>query len=175
MKKINLTPVILFAAFALALSSCNKDDDAVPVVTPEGTENISLSLSKGYTEDLGEDINAFNIEIFLVSNEMTFNTDSGEFQGNGTVLEFDFHSSTNTLAAGTYSFEDYTTDRSALKFDGDIDITNGKGFSIKGGTVKISYDGDQTVLEYDLILDSINTDKNSTTKGSFKGLLAIIE
>ncbi|MBQ4821221.1 hypothetical protein [Aquimarina sp. MMG016] len=175
MKKFKLVQSLILIILTLAFTSCSSDDDNGPV--PPTVRDIPLTISKGFTETLGQDINAFDVDVSLASSGITYNTTTDEFEGTGTILILDFHSSTSTLAEGTYTYEDYTETRGPLKFDGDVESTDGESFSIEAGTVTVSAVGQETKIEYDLILDSDTAaqSNDAITKGSFQGELVVIQ
>ena len=167
----------LIALFViLSLFSCKKEEG----VSPSSMYGFVLngetySLEKGFLEDFGENSDgSFDFDIFLASSEIGYSAAAEDFNGKGNFIYLDLNtSSANGLDDGRY---DYANDRRAFTL---VDATVGTHFDLSEetgdiyevleGTVDIKVEGDETFVEFELILPN-----NVKVEGSFRGVLRSI-
>lgn len=174
MKKINFLALISMLSL-LVLSACKKDDD--PVAVNEFTvENQSYELAKGFIEPYGENTpeypGSYDFDITLTSSSINYSDLDEEFNGTGHIVYLDLNTSSPTgLVSGTYNF---SSERNVLTIvDGtaatNFDIANGStgsSYEVIGGTVTITTDATEPLIEFSLI-----TTGNITVTGRYKGTL----
>ena len=130
------------------------------------------SLSKGYLESWGVNTNgSYDFDLYLISSGIQYQSLTDDFLGTGNLVYIDLNTSSEIgLEEGTYN---YSPERNAFTFvDGivgaDIDIENelGELMIITGGTIKISMEGDDTRIDFQL-----TSMTNEAIKGNFTGHL----
>lgn len=159
-----------------------KDEDVVvpPVDPPADSyftiESIDYPLVYGalnLNDEVATNPSVFQYELDLCGPGITYDTDMDDYVGKGNVIAITLYStSTDSLKAGTYTFDDsnqapFTFEVSGLILNYDIDAETDEGiYVITSGTIKISRMGDDYKIIFDL------TDLEGTPiKGQFYGPL----
>ncbi|ANQ51472.1 hypothetical protein MY04_4128 [Flammeovirga sp. MY04] len=166
---------LLFLSSILILNSCKTNDEKEQqiILNQFAYDGNTYSLSKGYLfpfDMISE--NLFDLEVFLVSESIVFNSDTYEFDGKGDVVFFNLASSKLLeLEDGIYEFSEedkpFSIYGAAAGLNVNIeDMEENEIIIIKSGTLKVSHQSENTVLEFEVM-----TSSNKVIKGSFSGFL----
>lgn len=161
----------LFIVLALAITSCNDDNDDLPANRFE-LDGQTYALSSGFLEDFGSNGNGtFDFDIFLSSSGISYNSTSGFYVGSGDGIYLDLNTTSETgLLPGTYNFSnnrtDFTFSDASVYLDFSFTNVSGTLFAVTGGTVTIGIDGSTTTIEF-----TLNLSNGQTATGIFSGVL----
>lgn len=165
----NLTLLTLLSML-LFLSSCKKDDEG-----PSNTftfDGNTITLANGYITNYGNNGNdSYDFDVLLTSETIIYDQTTEEFTGNGDILYLDLNSSLSTgLEVGNYIYneerEAFTLVDAEAILNANLEQESGTEITLVGGSVEVSFDGDETILKFDL-----TSEENKNLKGEFKGIL----
>ena len=154
-------------ASSILISSCKKDEKNKNEFKFDGS---TITLDKGFIEDYGENFDgSYDFDVWLFSENINFVDD--ELTGSGDGIYLDLNTADQTgLEEGTYIWSEdrakFTIVDGGAILNADILMETGEEIIFTNGSVDISFDGDKTVLEFDMI-----TEGNKTLTGKFKGVL----
>lgn len=105
MKKHLLALFVLLLGVAPVLSSCSDDDDDTPTIVNNAKYGeTNFALTKGLLVNWGEENDAHNFDITLMSPGVSYDANDDSFAGNGYTLYMEMFTSESELAAGTYTY-----------------------------------------------------------------------
>lgn len=154
------------------LNGCTGNDDRV-----NGFNYLAVNypLDGGVIQYYGmpEGGSAYNFDITLFSSGITYNSNSGTFDGKGHIVYFElFSQSPGELVSGTYTFDSsgagsHTTVTKG-NFGMNVNFINDTGviLHVVSGSVTVERDG----FEYNIGF-SCGTDDDETITGSYRGFL----
>jgi len=171
--KFNWTLLIIILCTLTMLSSC--DDDITPVI-PSNSFTVSggftAEISQGYLEEFKDNGNgSFAWFLILVSEGFDIQT-----EGNGSLIDLELNSNSESgLTAGTYNWSDSSDSftlvysEAAVNFDFGTGLGDYHNFNGTGGTVIISFDGADTIVDFELTMSDGNE-----VKGYYRGILEVL-
>lgn len=178
MKMKNLfSKILILTALScfVVISGCKKDDDSnVNQVT---INSKSYSLDKGYQantdtiELIGRE-STYEFDIYLLSSEISYNTELSNYSGSGNFIFLRMYSmNAEYLTPGMYTLDRFSS-KDSLTFDYGligVDTTvsvssNKKVFRFNMGIVVVNKVGNTYNIEFEYYLDD-----NKQVKGSYSG------
>ena len=169
MKKLYY-PLILILTASISMTSCKKDSNKI---NNEFTfEGSTIGLDVGYIKQYGinDDSTSYDIDVNLVTEGISYSAQA-IISGVGDYIYLDLNSPDILgLAEGTYVWSkeraDFTIVFGDATLNADVMLGTGQLIELSSGSIEVSFDGDETILELDLISKD---DKPLT--GYFKGVL----
>ncbi|NNC95805.1 MAG: hypothetical protein HKN92_09610 [Chitinophagales bacterium] len=150
-----MNKIIILSLCCVLFFAC-KDDEAEP--KNEFTyNNETYELNKGFIEDFDTNSNgSFDVDVFLTSSNVNFDTGVGDFIGFGDMVYLDLNTnSAGQLVTGTYN---YSVTRNAFTFvDGNIltsfnfTTLSGPEDEVVAGTVEVEAGSPESTIEFDLV------------------------
>lgn len=178
-EKILTTVVLIAIIFTGCKKDKNNEESLSNYVTYNGTK---YAVDKGILENFGqfEEGGAYNLDLYLVSNGITFLESNNEItgvSGQGHGIYFEMYTSGPTqLDNGTYNYDYWSETASTfdygwvnINYDASTNIAE-IDQDIEGGTVVVTKTGDV----YEITINCTDEDGKSVT-GYFKGTLKLYQ
>lgn len=173
MIKFNFSTTLVLTSLVMLFmfSSCKKEDETPPTPSNSFTvSSFSADLTKGNIEEYGDNGNgSYDWDVTLLSDGIDLESESGV----GSAVYLDLNSDSETgLTAGTYN---WAADRdvftlvdaaAAINYDIESEVGDYINDTATGGTVIISFSGDDTVIDFELTMSD-----GEEVKGYYKGTL----
>jgi hypothetical protein len=175
MKNFKLVSLIFIIVLGTFTTSCDNDDDAVPVaIVNEFTyQGTAYNLSQGILQDYGDNGNgSYDFDIILFSDDFTIDLVNDEITGRGDAVYLDLNSDNMAdLSDGTYVF-DINRDVFVISFAGifldyDPQASNGTAVEASSGEVILTKSGVEYTISFDL-----STANGDAIIGQYKGTLS---
>lgn len=166
MKNLRLVWLILIVSFGF-LISCEEDSGPKNYFKYNGK---TYKLNRGFYVNWGSNDNgSYDFDIYFISPSIEVDPVNEEFSGVGELMYLDLNTSSEFgFVGGTYT---YSEERLAFTFIGgvvgiDIDMSTEQGtlLEIDGGTIEITVNNDDPLIEF-----TLTTESGKTVTGKFKG------
>jgi hypothetical protein len=171
MKNFKLVALIFIIVLGTFTTSCDNDDDAVPVaIVNEFTyQGTAYNLSQGILQDYGDNGNgSYDFDIILFSDDFTIDLINDEITGRGDAVYLDLNSDNMAdLSDGTYVFDINRDAFVIILLDYDPQAPYGTAVEASSGEVILTKSGVEYTISFDL-----SAPNGDAIIGQYKGTLS---